>query len=318
MHSHLELPRSSDDPLVATSDRPVDLEAGQTVEADPPSAHEYALGLPPGATVQAEASTPVVPPDSAPVPAQAQPASAPATAAAGSTPSSGPRLVRPRRRVKKRWDAPAWVVSALIHLGILGMLAAVATTSGEVIKQIANLDTALIASDAPVEETPIYAEQSNVPRTDAVENPNVEPGNPSTTYSASSGGSAGALVLKSTGRAMGARTALPTIGTVSAPSNLSMVSSTPTRDLGGAGMVGGDPTHAVGEVGDALDQIAREILRHLTQHRLTVIWMFDESESMRDDQKAIKGKFDRVVNELKINTPDDVSTEPGRGGWFVR
>src|SRR5206468_1503041 len=54
------------------------------------------------------------------------------------------------------------------------------------------------------------------------------------------------------------------------------------------------------------DQVAREILRHLSQHKLTVVWMFDESASMKDDQRAIKAKFDRVATELKANI------EPGK------
>ena len=91
-----------------------------------------------------------------------------------------------------------------------------------------------------------------------------------------------------------------------------MTTATPTRDLSGGGGIGGDVTNTVGEVGEALDQVAREILRHLSQHRLTVVWLFDESESMRDDQKTIKNKFDRVVNELKINTPDAASSESGK------
>ena len=51
----------------------------------------------------------------------------------------------------------------------------------------------------------------------------------------------------------------------------------------------------------ALDQLAREILRHLKDHKLTVVWLFDESTSMQDDQKTILQKFDRVSSELKLN-----------------
>ena len=72
-------------------------------------------------------------------------------------------------------------------------------------------------------------------------------------------------------------------------------------DLGGGGMIGGDVTYETSDVGAALDQLAREILRHLGQHKLTVVWLFDESESMKDDQKAIREKFDRVASELKVN-----------------
>ena len=314
MKSHLELPRSGDKPLTTAPDRPVDLEAGATVEADPPVATGYNLD-PAAATKSAPTAAPpstlAPPPSLAPTPVAPEPASAPVPPEAKAT---GPRLQRTRRQVRRRWDAPAWVVSALIHVGILGGLALVATTSGEVVRQLANLDSSLVSPNGPAEETPIYADPTEAPRDNAVGDTNADAGSPTMAYSSSSSGTAGALVLKSTGRAMGARTALPTVGTVTAPSNLSMVAASPTRDLGSGGLIGGDVTNSVGEVGDALDQVAREILRHLTQHRLTVVWMFDESESMRDDQKAIKSKFDRVVNELKINTPDDASPEPGRSG----
>lgn len=52
------------------------------------------------------------------------------------------------------------------------------------------------------------------------------------------------------------------------------------------------------EVGEALDQIAREILVQLGRQRVVVAWLFDESESMRDDQQAILAKFDRIMSEL--------------------
>ena len=73
-------------------------------------------------------------------------------------------------------------------------------------------------------------------------------------------------------------------------------------------MIAGDVTYETTDVGDALDQLAREILRHLTQHKLTVVWLFDESGSMKDDQQAIKQKFDRVASELKVNA----ETGPGK------
>ncbi len=66
-------------------------------------------------------------------------------------------------------------------------------------------------------------------------------------------------------------------------------------------MIAGDVTFDAGDVGAALDQLAREILRHLQQHKLTVVWLFDESESMKDDQKAIREKFTRISSELRVN-----------------
>ena len=66
-------------------------------------------------------------------------------------------------------------------------------------------------------------------------------------------------------------------------------------------------TRAILETAEGCDevvlgsQVAREILRHLTQHKLTVIWLFDESESMKDDQRAIKEKFDSISTALKVH-----------------
>ena len=68
---------------------------------------------------------------------------------------------------------------------------------------------------------------------------------------------------------------------------LSLLPVAPATDLGGGGKIAGDPLFDVKEIGVALDQLAREILRHLKDHKLTVVWLFDESTSMQDDQKTI-------------------------------
>lgn len=233
-----------------------------------------------------------------PDPAPADPKAARAKAA-----EAGPKLSRKRRAARRRWDAPAWVVSALIHVGILGGLAAVATTSGEVIKKIANFDTALGRPDAAEELTKIYADPSDAPRDQAVGDTSSDSQGSGVGFASNIGAAAPSSTpaVAKTGRTLGERTSLPSIPTIAVPSGLQMMPSMPSRDLGGGGKIGGDVTNAVGEVGVALDQIAREILRHLTQHKVTVVWLFDESESMRDDQKEIRKKFDRVVNELKVN-----------------
>ena len=82
-------------------------------------------------------------------------------------------------------------------------------------------------------------------------------------------------------------------------SPLTLASGRPAADLSGGGKIAGDPIFDVKEIGVALDQLAREILRHLKDHKLTVVWLFDESTSMQDDQRTIVEKFDRVSSELK-------------------
>lgn len=53
------------------------------------------------------------------------------------------------------------------------------------------------------------------------------------------------------------------------------------------------------DIGEALDQLAREILVRLGRQRVVVAWLFDESESMRDDQQAVLSKFDKVMDDLR-------------------
>jgi hypothetical protein len=226
---------------------------------------------------------------------------------------AGPKLRRKKRVIRKRWDAPAWAVSALIHVGIVGGLAAVATGSGEVIKRIKDLDTSLVANPGTAEEmTKIYADPADVPRTELNGDTNSNTTGPGVGFSSIGTAPSSTPSVNRTGRTVNEQSSLPMIPTIVAPSGLQSTSIRLTRDLGGGGMIGGDVTYGAGDVGVALDQIAREILRHLTQHKVTVVWLFDESESMKDDQKEIRKKFDRVVNELKINTPDDIPSPKGK------
>ena len=299
MDLQLSVPPSSDgvygldDASAAPRPEPVDADAIPTTEIANAPAVEAAL-----IAAHAPAEQPTLPePPAAPKPE-------------GTTPAvAAPRLRRKRRVVRRRWDAPAWVVSAMIHVGILGGLAAVATSSGEVIKKLADLNTSLGRPEAAEELTKIYADPSDVARTDAVGDSNAEAAGPGVAFSANIGAAApsNTPTVARAGRAISEKTGLPSIPMISAPSGLQMMPSAPSRDLGGGGKIGGDVTWTAGEVGAALDQVAREILRHLARHKVTVVWLFDESESMRDDQKEIKKKFDRVVNELKVNTPEETA-----------
>jgi hypothetical protein len=94
---------------------------------------------------------------------------------------------------------------------------------------------------------------------------------------------------------------------------MSLMPAVPTRDLGGGGMIAGDVTYETKDIGEALSQLAREILRHLAQHKLVVVWLFDESGSMRDDQRAVKEKFDRVVADLKVGQEQDERLKKDKG-----
>jgi len=62
----------------------------------------------------------------------------------------------------------------------------------------------------------------------------------------------------------------------------------------------GEPTAIVDGYGDALNRITQEIIRLMRKDKLLVLWLFDESESMKDDQKKIAANFHIVYKELRI------------------
>ena len=75
-------------------------------------------------------------------------------------------------------------------------------------------------------------------------------------------------------------------------------------DLGEV-QIKGDPTAVAEGYGAALGRITQELLRMLREEKLLVVWLFDESESMKDDQKEISEQFHKVYEELGIATERD-------------
>ena len=228
------------------------------------------------------------------------------TAAADSTPKAPAKKKKKRKR--RRFDAPAWFVSVLVHAVILLTLAAYTFTTDAGKQLVANINSALIPGPQPGEEevTPIYADPSTQKSNEAVGVENAE------TVGGSSGIGGGpptaTPVVSGAASGVNEKSSLPGMKVVANVSGLSLVPAAPGLDLGGSGLIAGDVTFEAGDVGESLDQIAREILRHLSQHKLTVVWLFDESESMKDDQRAIKDKFDRIVSELKAHSDSERAT----------
>ncbi|MES2791263.1 MAG: vWA domain-containing protein [Planctomycetota bacterium] len=81
-------------------------------------------------------------------------------------------------------------------------------------------------------------------------------------------------------------------------------------DLGtdlGEGEVAGEVGAAVEGYGAALSRVTQEVVRHMRDNRVLVVWLFDESESMKDDQQEIKEQFHKVYEELGIVEKQDKS-----------
>ena len=260
--------------------------------------------------------------------------SSPELSSAASAPSTGsnrtPRgsKLRPRRRrrVRLRYLIEAWSVSLVVHVAILSALAAATFAPTDAIKKILNFDSALASySKGEQELLPIYADPDNTPRDRAIGDENAStPGEPNMVVVGDGDGEDGGGVIVAGGVGTGRPSNTPKLRGVgkgrinegsSLPgvkvdglggSPLTLLPVAPAADLSGGGKIAGDPIFDVKEIGVALDQLAREILRHLKDHKLTVVWLFDESASMQDDQRIIGQKFDRVSSELKMNI------EPGK------
>lgn len=62
----------------------------------------------------------------------------------------------------------------------------------------------------------------------------------------------------------------------------------------------GEPQAVVDSYQQAMDRITQEILQMLSKGKVVVIWCFDQSESMKDDQKEIRDRIERVYAELGL------------------
>jgi hypothetical protein len=256
-------------------------------------------------------------------PAAAIPAGGEPGARTGGAPRVNRLRVRRRRRVRLRYLMQAWGVSLIVHVAILSALAAATFSSKDTIKKIISFDSALASfANGELEVAPIYADPDTISRDKAIGNENATtPGEPAPAVLGEGGSDGdgedggGVIVAGGTGRPsntprvrgvgkgrINEGSSLPGVkvdGLGGSP--LTLLPAAHADDLSGGGKIAGDPVFDVKEIGVALDQLAREILRHLKDHKLTVVWLFDESTSMQDDQRTILEKFDRVSSELKIN-----------------
>jgi hypothetical protein len=67
----------------------------------------------------------------------------------------------------------------------------------------------------------------------------------------------------------------------------------------------GDPRSIVDTYEQAMDRITQEIMWMLSKGDAMVIWCFDQSESMKDDQKEIRDRIDRIYVELGLANGKD-------------
>ncbi len=63
----------------------------------------------------------------------------------------------------------------------------------------------------------------------------------------------------------------------------------------------GEPSAVVDGYSGAMDQTTQEILLMLAQGKVLVVWLFDESESMKEDRQEIRDRVKRIYEELGLS-----------------
>ncbi len=243
------------------------------------------------------------------------------TAADATAPAAEPRMrklqPRRRRRIRLKHVLPAWSVSLLVHLAIFTALAASITTTAPEAGPV-DIDSALGGADRALEETPILDDPTDERSKRLEETFAMAPPDPADVAAdqrpdigsvVMTGGPAPSATpdVRPSAPRGGAEGRFLTVAGLKGR-NVSSFAGVPAAlgtDVSLDGPVGGDPTFDVAGVGDALNQLSREILRHLNDHKVTVVWLFDESASMRDDQKTVVENFDRVSSELSRYVPPE-------------
>ncbi len=67
----------------------------------------------------------------------------------------------------------------------------------------------------------------------------------------------------------------------------------------------GEARAVVDNYQQAMDRITQEILQMMEKKKVLVVWCFDQSESMKDDQEEIRARIDRVYAELDLTHATD-------------
>lgn len=89
------------------------------------------------------------------------------------------------------------------------------------------------------------------------------------------------------------------VGNVTAP-GISILG----QDLGET-QIAGETGAIVEGYGAAMGRLTQELIRLMRQQKVIVVWLFDESDSMKDDREEIRKQFAKVYEELGIAQKDD-------------
>ncbi|REJ86555.1 MAG: VWA domain-containing protein [Planctomycetota bacterium] len=186
-------------------------------------------------------------------------------------------------------NVPALVISLAVHLVLLGMAAAFKIASTQ--EPEAVLVETVFNEDRVQEE---FSQEMEIDTT------------VSQTLSLTSGGvvseNLGAAAESPMARTKIDRSQIVTDPTVRVPT----IGDIETPGLGkletdlGVGQVSGDVGARVEGYGAAMHRLTQELRRMMRQQPVIAVWLFDASNSLKDDREEIKENFNKVYEELEL------------------
>lgn len=200
--------------------------------------------------------------------------------------------LKPKNASVKR-TVSGLLVSFAIHAAMLLALSFVVFKAP--LEHLQMIVDSVLSEERAAEDITHEVEQS----TEAAETVNYVAGAmASSGVSAGGGGGSGGPVIEQRTLDQAASLQTPTVrvnfGNMNMP-GLKVIS----HDLG-SGQVTGDIGRVVEGYGAALGQMTMELLRLMREQKILAVWLFDESDSMKDDQKEIRERFFKVYEELGL------------------
>lgn len=206
-----------------------------------------------------------------------------------------------RSRLDRR-AASGVVVSLLLHLAALGILAAATIVAEAPDLELVIESIFRAEARAPEEFTRALNEDLQI-----AEQINVVAGGALGAGAGAAGGGGGSVQV--TQQKIDQAESMNDPLVVPSPGSLSVPGIDRLGDELGSEQVIGETGALVEGYGPALDRLTQELARLMRQNKILVVWLFDESESMRDDQKELKERIHKVYEELKLfekDAPPDV------------
>lgn len=186
-------------------------------------------------------------------------------------------------------NLPAIAVSLVVHVVLLGLMAAIRYNLIEPTQYVA-VET--VFSEQRQQEE--FAQDLQIDTT-AAETINVIAGGLQTT---DIGGEASSIAV--------AQTKIDESSTLDEPEfrfNVADLNSpgldTLSMDLGEGAVSGETGAHVEG-YGAAMSRLSKEMLRMMRKQQVIACWLFDESNSLKDDRQEIRDQFDKIYTELNI------------------